>query len=157
MLGRYKGQSIWAAIKDIVLVIAPPQTGKTAYLGGRIIDAPGAVVATSTKADVHYYTAGLRARRAVWVLNPEGLGGVVSNFRWNPLEGCDDPDIASERAGYMLAGIEKAAGDDKFWHDMNLKLLRCLLMAAALGERTIRDVLSWVNDSTDTTALRIMA
>ena len=39
---------------------------------------------------------------------------------------------------------------------MNLKLLRCLLMAAALGERTIRDVLSWVNDSTDTTALRIM-
>ena len=155
LLGRYKGQSIWAAIKDIVLVIAPPQTGKTAYLGGRIIDAPGAVVATSTKADIHYYTASLRTG-PVWVLNPEGLGGVLSNFRWNPLEGCDDPDIASERAGYMLAGIEKAAGDDKFWHDMNLKLLRCLLMAAAFGDRTIRDVLSWVNDSTDTTALRIM-
>ena len=111
LLGRYKGQSIWAAIKDIVLVIAPPQTGKTAYLGGRIIDAPGAVVATSTKADIHYYTAALRAEGGpVWVLNPEGLGGVVSNFRWNPLDGCDDPDIASERAGYMLAGIESGLG-----------------------------------------------
>lgn len=157
LLGRYKGRRIWASIKDIILVIAPPQTGKTAYLGGRIIDAPGAVVATSTKADIHYYTAELRAARArVWVLNPEGLGDIVTNFRWDPLEGCTDPDIASERAGYLLSGTETGPTEDRFWHDMNVKLLRCLLMAAALDERNLRDVLAWVNDSADTTALRIM-
>ena len=55
-LGWHKGRRIWATLKDVVLVLAPPQTGKTAYLGGRIIEAPGSVLATSTKADVFVHT-----------------------------------------------------------------------------------------------------
>jgi type IV secretion system protein VirD4 len=157
-LGWRGGTKLWATLKDVVLVIAPPQTGKTAYLGGRIIEAPGAVVATSTKADIFVHTVALRAARgSVWVLNTEGLGDIASNFRWSPLEGCCDPEVASERAGYLLAGIEKGGGENAFfWREMNVKLLRCLLLAAAVTDRNMRDVWAWINDSADPTPLRIM-
>ena len=92
LLGRYgEAQSSGRTLKDVVLVLAPPQTGKTAYLGGRIIDAVGA------GAGHQHQSRRIRATRAdsgpevgrVWVLNTEGLGGIASNFRWSPLEGCD--------------------------------------------------------------------
>ena len=38
-----------------------PRTGKTGYLAGRVIDAPGAVLVTSTRTDLHELAAGLRA------------------------------------------------------------------------------------------------
>ena len=158
LLGWHKGPKLWATLKDVVLVLAPPQTGKTAYLGGRIIDAVGPVVATSTKADIFVHTGRLRARGGrVWVLNTEGLGGIASNFRWSPLEGCTDPEVASERAGYLLAGAEKDGGESAFfWREMNAKLLRCLLLAAAVTDRNMREVWAWINDSADPTPLRIM-
>ena len=88
-------------------------------------------------------------------LNPEGLGGITSNFRWSPLDGCVDPEVASERAGYLLAGIEKGGGENAvFWREMNAKLLRCLLLAAAVSGRNMRDVWAWINDSADPTPLR---
>ena len=39
---------------------------------------------------------------------------------------------------------------------MNAKLLRCLLLAAAVSGRNMRDVWAWINDSADPTPLRIM-
>ena len=43
----------------------------------RILDHPGPVLATSTRADLYESTAGARARRGpVYVFNPQGVGGV---------------------------------------------------------------------------------
>src|SRR3954447_16351064 len=77
-LGR---RPLYATLEDVVLAVAPPRSGKTAWLGGAVIDAPGAVVATSTKTDLYEYTGLLRALRGpVHVFNPEGLGAIPSTF-----------------------------------------------------------------------------
>ncbi len=77
---------VYAAYIDVILLIAPPQTGKTAWLGGRIIDAVGAALVTSTKGDLWRYTHRLRALLGpVLVFNPEFVAGIVSTLRWSPV------------------------------------------------------------------------
>ena len=113
-LGRQTGarrRRLYASLEEVVLAVAPPRSGKTAWLGNVVIDAPGACVATSTRADLHEHTAALRSRRGpVMVFNPEGLGGVLSTLRWSPLDGCARPQQAMLRAGYLLAGLAGCGG-----------------------------------------------
>jgi type IV secretion system protein VirD4 len=150
---------IYASYRDVVLAIAPPQTGKTAWLGGAIIDAPGAVVATSTKADIHLHTAELRAQRGpVHVFNPEQVGDLGSTLRWSPVAGCQDPARAAEHAGYLIDGAKPAAGvsDGAFFEQQAAKVLRAFLLAAALDGRGMATVAEWVQDPGDRAPLRIL-
>jgi hypothetical protein len=39
---------VWSPVEDVTLRIGGPRTGKTGELCGRILDAPGAVIVTST-------------------------------------------------------------------------------------------------------------
>ena len=78
-------------LEEHVLVMAPPRTFKTAFLGDVILRYPGPVIATTTKADVYGLTSAVRALRGpVQVFNPQNIGGVQSTFRWSPLDGCAD-------------------------------------------------------------------
>jgi hypothetical protein len=62
-LGVHRGfHRLWVGLEEAILLIAPPRSGKSQYLGGRIIDAPGAVVATSLRADLIADTIELRRR-----------------------------------------------------------------------------------------------
>ena len=92
-LGRaHFGRRVIASMEDQTLVLAAPRTGKSGWLADRIIDHPGAVVTTTTRTDLFENTAPLRGRHgAVHVFNPEGIGGLPSTFRWNPLQGCEQP------------------------------------------------------------------
>jgi hypothetical protein len=57
------------------------------------------VLSTTTSDDVFRLTSGLRALRGpANVFNPQNIGNVPSTFRWNPVEGCDDPATAIRRA-----------------------------------------------------------
>src|SRR5690349_18201546 len=56
-------RALFATFEDVVVAVAPPRSGKTAWIGGAVIDAPGAVVATSTKTDLYEYTSLLRGQR----------------------------------------------------------------------------------------------
>ena len=38
---------------------------------------------------------------ALHVFNPEGIGGLPSTFRWNPLQGCEQPAVALQRAAVV--------------------------------------------------------
>ena len=160
-IGRSLGSRVplYATMRDVILAVAPPQTGKTAWASGAVIDAPGPCVATSTRADIYRHTAPLRARRGpLYVLNPEGLGGVPSTFRWSPISGCHNPAVAIDRAGYLLAGSPATAGikDRNFWEGSAHKLLRCLLYAAAVGRLTMEDLAGWVGNPDDDEPLRIL-
>lgn len=148
-VGPVLGQDCYASHRDVVAVIAPPQTAKTALLGHHVIDQPGAVFTTSTKPDVFAHTAALRMRRSrsgrVEVFNPEGLGGVASTMRWSPISGCSRPTTAAERAGALVGATSAAGGEDgTFWLDSAAKVLRCFLMAAALEGLDMRSVQLWV-------------
>jgi type IV secretion system protein VirD4 len=148
-LCRVGPQRVWASIEDVTLVFGGPRTGKSGWLAGRIIDAPGAVLVTSTRTDLHDLTAPLcTGKGPVHVFNAVGLGELDSTITFDPLTGCADPVTAAERATDLLsAGTPSGSGGDRaFWDAQARRVLAALLHAAALGDLHMRDVLGWVAD-----------
>ena len=148
-LARVGAQTMYASVEDVVLTFGGPRTGKSGWLAGRIIDAPGACVVTSTRPDLYQLTAPLREGRGpVSVFNAVGLGGIPSTIGFDPLIGCQSPVTAVDRATDMLAAGSTSAGsgDREFWEQQARRVLGAFLHAAALGDRTMSDVLRWVTD-----------
>ncbi|ANY06563.1 type IV secretory system conjugative DNA transfer family protein [Pseudonocardia sp. HH130630-07] len=140
---------VWALVEDVVIVVGGPRTGKTGWLAGRVLDAPGAALVTSTRTDLLDLCAPLRRqdRGEVFVFNPAGLGARASTITFDPLTGCSDPVTATERATDMLAAVASGSGGDReFWDGQARRVLAALLHAAALGGRRMADVLGWVAD-----------
>ncbi len=133
-------------VEDVILAFGGPRTGKTAWLAGRIIDAPGAVLVTSTRTDLYELTAKLRARLRgpVHVFNPTGMGGRRTTLRFDPVIGCDDPVSAVERAEDMLPMGDGSSERDN-WTGQARHALSGLLYAAARGDGLgMGDVARWV-------------
>jgi len=153
---------IYAGHKNVTLVLAPAQSGKTGLMGNWIIDHAGAVVSTSTKPDMVQHTSGLRAKRAadhggqVFIFNPEGLGDVESTFRWSPTSGCDDQRVAQERASYLVSGVGEGDKNSRVWDNWAVGVLGPYLMAAALEGLGMGRVAQWVANPEDTEALEIL-
>ncbi|WP_252443337.1 type IV secretory system conjugative DNA transfer family protein [Pseudonocardia humida] len=142
---------VWSSVEDVTLAFGGPRTGKTGWLAGRVIDAPGAVLVTSTRTDLYERTAELCAQRGpVFVFNAVGLAGLPSTVTFDPLTGCVDPVTAAERATDLLAAGSHAgaSGDREYWEAQARRVLAALLHAAALGDKHMRDVLGWVADPT---------
>ena len=143
-------QRVWSSIEDVTLVFGGPRTGKTGWLAGRVLDAPGAAVVTSTRTDLLELCAPIRQRTRgpVFVFNPVGLGGLRSTISFDPLTGCADPVTAMERATDMVSATSRAShGDAERWDAQARRVLAALLHAAALGGGSMRDVLGWVADN----------
>ncbi|MEU4235555.1 type IV secretory system conjugative DNA transfer family protein [Nonomuraea sp. NPDC026600] len=146
--------------EDCALVLGPPGVGKSALIGDIVVDAPGAVVHTTSKIGDVDTTAAARALVGpVLVFNPLGLGGVESTLRVNPVRGCKDPRVAVERGAALLYG-SRSNGDggglqDYFTNNAN-EVLRAFLMAADIAGLTLVDVHRWANDPKCTDALKIL-
>jgi type IV secretory pathway TraG/TraD family ATPase VirD4 len=127
------------------VILAPPRTGKSALLGSAIIHFPGPVLSTTTKADLFAHTSGVRQRLGrVHVFNPQGIGYVLSTFRWSPIEGCEDPAVAIRRAdGFTNAVSMSGTEDASFWSSKASSYLRGLFHAAALVGGDMRLVVRW--------------
>ncbi len=158
-IAHYNGQPVRPRTEDTGCVIAPPRQGKTAYLAvGQVVDAPAAVVATSTKVDLLRLTAHPRAQRGrVWVFDPERVSGWPDLTRWDIVAGCEDVRTAMERSRAMVAARplqgSKNAG---FFTEAADTVLRCLLHAAALQGQSMRAVLRWARDFDDDTPYEIL-
>ena len=140
---------VWSPVEDVTLRVGGPRTGKTGELAGRILDAPGAVIATSTRTDLVELTGPCRAKRGpLHVFNPSGLGGLESTITFDPLAGCGAPTIATSRAADLLAAVSApgSGGDREFWAGQARRVLAALMHAAALSDASMRDVLAWVAD-----------
>lgn len=148
-LCRVGVQRVWASVEDVVLVFGGPRTGKSGWLAGRILDAPGALVVTSTRTDLLELCWSLRRQRGpVFVFNPVGMAGLASSITFDPLTGCTNPVTAGERATDMVAATsEGSSGDRSYWEGQARRVLAALLHAAALGRLTMSDVLAWVADA----------
>lgn len=131
-------------------------THNTGWLAGRILDACGAVIAASTRADLITLTWQLRSLLGpVMVFDAVGHGGAnhevpTSAFvQFDPLTGCDDPNGAAERAADLISAGRSDGGSDSerdYWYLQGSRVLEAMLHAAALGGRTMSDVLAWVAD-----------
>ncbi|MGI9824383.1 type IV secretory system conjugative DNA transfer family protein [Agromyces sp. Marseille-Q5079] len=151
-LGSAHGVEIWASVEDSFLILGPPRSGKGAnFVINAILDAPGAVVTTSTRAD--NLTATMRARQdrgPVAVFDPQHLvPGIPSGLRWSPIRGCEDPLVAIIRARGLAAGTGLGAGGVEgggFWEAKTRVALQALLHAAALDRRSPSELFRWTLD-----------
>jgi len=145
-LCRSGSQWVWSSVEDVVVSVGGPRSGKSGWLAGQIIDAPGAVLATSTRLDLRELCTPYRERKGpVVTFNPSGLGGVPSSITFDPLTGCEDPVAAAERAADLLSAVTSrgTGGDREYWDLQGRRVLEALLHAAALGHRSMREVLDW--------------
>ncbi|SDI33915.1 TraM recognition site of TraD and TraG [Arthrobacter subterraneus] len=154
-IGTSKGQDVWASVEDSILLIGPPRSGKGLHVViNAILDAPGAVVTTSTRPD--NLTATLRARerdgRPVALFDPQHLtDGIPAGMRWSPIRGCEDPLTAMIRATGLAAGTGLSAGGVEsggFWEGKTRTALQALLHAAALDHRPPSELFRWTLDPT---------
>ncbi|OSM44573.1 type IV secretory system conjugative DNA transfer family protein [Nesterenkonia sp. PF2B19] len=155
LLGRSRGKQVWASVEDSILLIGPPRSGKGLHVViNAILDAPGAVVTTSTRPD--NLTATLRARqrdgRPVAVFDPQHLAeGIPAGMRWSPIRGCHDPLTAMIRATGLASATGLSAGGVEsggFWEVKTRTALQALLHAAALDGRPPSELFRWTLDPT---------
>ncbi|WP_201791518.1 TraM recognition domain-containing protein [Aeromicrobium sp. PE09-221] len=155
LLGRSRGKQVWASVEDSILLIGPPRSGKGLHVViNAILDAPGAVVTTSTRPD--NLTATLRARqrdgRPVAVFDPQHLAeGIPAGMRWSPIRGCHDPLTAMIRATGLASATGLSAGGVEsggFWEGKTRTALQALLHAAALDHRPPAELFRWTLDPT---------
>lgn len=85
LLGTSHGTKVWASVEDSILLIGPPRSGKgLRVVINAILDAPGAVVTTSTRPDNLTATLHARQRRGgpVAVFDPQHLAeGIPAGLR----------------------------------------------------------------------------
>lgn len=166
-LARVGLLGVWSAIEDVTLRFGGPRIGKSGEMAGRILDAPGAVICTSTRTDLIDNTELLRGKVGpLYVFNPSGLGKLESTLTFDPLAGCQAPDVATYRAEDLVsAGPGDGANSERqFWLTQASQALSTLLHAAALGraaggEFGMADVQEWAatpNEDTKELVLRLL-
>lgn len=148
-MGTLTGAKIYGEAKESKLILAPTQAGKTATLATNfVLDAPGAVIATSTKADLLMITAVARSLMGkVYAFDLDDISGWNWKVKWNPVIGCENLEIALRR-GQAWAGAKpmgNVKGGDWFSSKAAAVLGR-LMHVAAISNRDMRDVIKWSNN-----------
>ncbi|WP_324188455.1 type IV secretory system conjugative DNA transfer family protein [Nocardia higoensis] len=165
LIGRavLDGRALYASYEDLHLDIWGPRSGKsTSRVIPAVMEAPGAVVATSNKRDVVDATRAARAQRGrVWVFDPQGVAGEECSWFWDPMAWVlgDEGGLGAQERAAELAAHFAAAGDsdrgDAFFEPEGEDLLAGLFLAAALDKRPVAQVFEWVTDVKDTTPVKI--
>ncbi|KWW41897.1 hypothetical protein AU359_00596 [Micrococcus luteus] len=152
-LGKAEGVDVFASYEESVVLIGPPRSGKGVHLLiGAILDAPGPVITTSSRADNLGATAELRKKKGpVALFDPQGLTGQPSTLKWSPITGCEEPRVANQRAASLIgaSGLGSSSSNAE-WQAPAITIMECLLHAAALGERTVDDLMRWGNNPAET-------
>lgn len=145
-LGTAHQTVTWASLEESMLLLGPPRSGKgVGILVGAIIDAPGPVITTSSRADNLALTMHKREEKGpVAVFDPQGISGQKTNFKWSPISGCESPQVANQRATSLInsAGLSEDSNNAE-WASPAIGIMECLLHAAALDNRTVDDLMLW--------------
>lgn len=148
LLGKSEGVPCWIALEDSILLVGPPRSGKGVnVLMEPILDAPGPVITTSSRADNYAMTAPLRAKRGpVTLFDPQGLTGKPTTVKWSPITGCEQPQTANQRATSLIsaAGLS-ASGNNSEWRAPAVMIMQTLLHAAAIGGASVDELMRWGN------------
>ncbi len=147
--------TVWSSCEDVTLRVGGPRTGKSGSLACHALDAPGALIVTTSRTDLLDTTRAPRARLGrTDVFNPTGLGGLPSTVRWSPLAGCEDLATAHRRATDL---IPASSGEAERWDAQARALLSVLLHAAALCAGSMRSVLDWVSPADEVSRNEVLA
>ena len=163
-LGRLKrpagtGPRLYASWEDTLVAFMAPRSGKTTVLAIPFtLSAPGAVIATSNKADLWAATAAIRADGGseVWLFDPQQVTHQPQTWWWNPLLALSTVEEADRLAGHFVLTV----ADDKkrdLWGPAAQDLLAALFLAAACSGGSLRDVGVWLADPAVPTPAELLA
>jgi type IV secretion system protein VirD4 len=148
VLGVHHRALIAAEKRVSVLVVGPSQSGKTSGLVvPALLEWQGPALCTSIKSDVVNDTHVARAGRGeVRVFDPTAAT-LLPHAPWSPISAARSWEGARRMAARLLSlgdhGPVRSA-DEAFWRPAGARYLAPLLLAAAVGELTMREVLSWI-------------
>jgi type IV secretion system protein VirD4 len=147
-LGLHRGRMVAAEPRASVLVVGPSQSGKTTgVVVPALLEWSGPVLSTSIKSDVVHDTYAARsARGEVRVFDP-AASSELPHAPWSPILAARTWEGARRMAARLL-GLDDSAparsADESFWRPAGARYLAPLLLAAAHGDSTMRDVLAWI-------------
>lgn len=162
LLGNLQGTrtEIRMGYEDVAVAIMAPRSGKTTSLAiPSILAAPGAVLLTSNKAAGDAYTTCFDARckvGRVWSMDPQQIAHAPRTMWWNPLSDAKSLEGANRLAGHFLAASVEGSQQGDFWSKAGSNILAQLLLAAALDNRPITDVMQWLAFPADRRPLDIL-
>src|SRR5699024_2551674 len=119
LLGESEGSKVWSSLEESICLIGPPRFGKGLHLlVGAILDAPGPVISTSSRADNYAMTKDIRERNngLVTLFDPQGLTGHASTLKWSPITGCEVPQVADQRATSLIesSGLDGTSSNSEW-------------------------------------------
>ncbi len=160
-LGRAVGRGVelYGDPESVLVYLAGQRTGKTRTSAERrILDAPGAVVATSNKRDLVDDTRAYRELRGpVWLFDVQGVVGEAPTWWWNPLTSVTDEVSAARLADHFAEDARNPAATlDAFFDPAGRELLGWLFLAAALAERELPVVHEWLTRPRDDEPVRLL-
>ncbi|MGH3428284.1 MAG: TraM recognition domain-containing protein, partial [Mycobacteriales bacterium] len=81
-----------------------------------------------------------------------------SQLRWSPVNGCQEPLVALNRAAAFVsgAGVGEGVQNASYWTGVATAILRCYFLAAATSGRTITDVVRWSTQPTNPEPIQIL-
>ncbi|WP_139006911.1 type IV secretory system conjugative DNA transfer family protein [Arthrobacter crystallopoietes] len=153
------GQPVYGSWEDMHIDIWGPRTGKTTSRAiPAILTSPGAALVTSNKRDIVDGTRDVRAGEGpVWVFDPQSVALEEPTWWWNPLSYVTDEVRAARLADHFAAGSRGPdAKTDAYFDPAGQDLLAGLLLAAALDDRPITQVHTWLTMPTDYEAVDIL-
>lgn len=147
--GRDRGQRRHGD-RSAVAVIGPARSGKTATIIAGVLDWQGPAILSSVRDDL--FTRTVAARRAigeVFVFDPlnelSDLGVGVTRVSWSPLARADNVSGAMEAAAVLQeAAPLEGTTNATYWSKKGEALLWPVLYAAAVGGRSMADVVRWL-------------
>jgi type IV secretion system protein VirD4 len=146
----WAGRRLVAAEPTVSLaVVGPTGCGKTAgFAIPALLEWSGPIIATSVKGDL--LDAALEHRRRcgrVWIYDPTHAWDVRSDT-WSPLTACTTWHGAMRVAAWLCEAAQPrtdTVNDSDYWYSQARKALAPYLHAAALANRTIGDVVRWID------------
>jgi type IV secretion system protein VirD4 len=145
-LGRVNGRLVAAEPLQSVIALGPTQSQKTSGLViPAVLEWDGPVLAAGVKPDLIGSTIGRRWQKGeVFLYDPAGTTGMEANT-WTPLSRCDRWEGAYRMALSLVnaSRLTRADRDAEGMAGDTTNLLAAMLLAAAVGGRSMSDVLRW--------------
>jgi type IV secretion system protein VirD4 len=148
VLGRISARLVAAEPLQSVIVLGPAQSQKTSGLAvPAVLEWDGPVLAACMKPDLIRHTMSQRWQRGdVYLYDPVGLTGLDAST-WSPLGRC-----ATWQGAYRMArslvdagrGVGQGTPDADFLLNAAATLLAALTLAASTSDRSMGDVVRWV-------------
>jgi type IV secretion system protein VirD4 len=146
-LGRVNGRLVAAEPLQSVIALGETQSQKTSGLAiPAILEWDGPVLAACVKPDVIRNTIGRRWQKGeVFLYDPAGATGMEANT-WSPLPRCETWEGAYRMALALVNASRLASRTDREMEAVpgsTTNLLAAMLLAAAISDRSMGDVLRW--------------